>query len=112
MTYVMGYNLSPLRGFKTLLEITAAFRVTAIAIKLDGVARSFAGGATVFLPIGNRTATGSILAGLTLFLVSHYLSLHFFLMYVTVNIFKVNPKAHRASFPRLVGRFEIRAVLN
>jgi hypothetical protein len=60
------------------LEIAAAFRVAAIAINLYGAARSFAGGATVFLSIRNRTATRRILAGLSLFLVSHNLSLHFF----------------------------------
>jgi hypothetical protein len=64
--------------------------VTAIAIKLDHLASAFAGGATVFLTVLDRTATRRVLAGLTLFFVSHYLFLHFLPMYVAVNIFKVN----------------------
>jgi hypothetical protein len=75
--------------------------MTAIAIKLDGAARSFARGATVFLPLRNRTATRSILAGLALFLVSHYLFLHFFPMYVAANIFKVNSAASPRAFSSL-----------
>lgn len=100
----MGYTtLAPCTGsgyvFNTPLKITAAFGVTAIAINLDCAARSLARGATVFLPVRNRTATSSILAGLRFFLVSHYLFLRFFPMYVAVNIFKVNSKIRRASFP-------------
>jgi hypothetical protein len=67
--------------------------VTAIAIKLDCLARAFAGGATVFLPVFNRTVARSILAGLALFLVGHYLSLHLF------SIYQVNHTISRASHP-------------
>jgi hypothetical protein len=54
------------------LEIACAFRVTAIAIQLNGAAGSFTGGAAIFLPLLNRTTTGGILAGLSLFIFSHF----------------------------------------
>jgi hypothetical protein len=56
------------------LEIPAASGVAAIAINLYGVARAFAGRATVFAAVGRRTATGWVLTGSFLLIVRHLAS--------------------------------------
>jgi hypothetical protein len=67
----------------SFLEIACAFRMTTIAIKLYCISGSFAGGAAIFLPLWNRAATGRILAGLSLFLFSHFYSFLSFSIDVT-----------------------------
>ena len=56
------------------LEISAAIGMSAIAINLDGVARAFAGGATVFAAIGCPTAAGRVLTDSFILIVIHLAS--------------------------------------
>jgi hypothetical protein len=56
------------------LEIPAAIRVAAIAIKLYGVARAFAGSATEFAAFCRRAAAGWVFTDSFLLIVRHLLS--------------------------------------
>jgi hypothetical protein len=69
----MGRGRFPV-GLPLALEISAALRMTAIAINLYGVARPFTGRTTVFAAIGCTTAAGGILTGSFILIVSHLAS--------------------------------------
>jgi hypothetical protein len=65
----------------SVLEITFAFSVATIAIKLNCLACPFARRAAIFLPVRHLTAARRILAFFGLFFFSHFMCLLFFSIY-------------------------------